>query len=100
MKMSLQDLFDVDHATMFINFASQPTHTAYTWAVRTITNRLAHVWTLDDRYSLEKIELRNYLSDAIKHYQGNLDEFYHQINPAVREEHVEPQLIDLLNTVA
>lgn len=100
MKQSLCEMFDVDHMTMFTNFASKPVHTAYTWAISRLKERLDLVWTMDDRHSLENIELRNYLADAIKHYQGDLDEFYRKENSAIREAKVEPRLVDLINTVA
>ena len=100
MKMSLCDMFDVDHPTLFIEFASKPVHTAYTWAVYTLTDRVNSIWSMEDRHSLDNVELRKYLSDAIDHYQGNLDEFYHMQNSSLREDKLEPQLLDLINTIA
>lgn len=100
MKQSLQEMFDVDHMTMFTHFASKPVHTAYRWAVERLTERLDLIWSMDNRHSPESVELRNYIADAIKHYQGNLDEFHRKQNSAIRKEKVEPQLIDIINTVA
>lgn len=100
MKLSLQQMFDVDHPTLFTEFASKPVHTAYSWAVNRLRERLDDIWLSEDRYSLEAIELRNYLVNAIKHYQGNLDEFYSKQNSAVREYRPEPDIKDLIDTVA
>lgn len=100
MKMSLQQMFDVDHQTLFTEFASRPVHTAYTWAIDRLIQRLNLIWTLDNCHSIENVDLRNYISDAIKHFQGNLDELYHMQNSSLREDKVEPQMLDLLNTIA
>lgn len=100
MKMSLQQMFDVDHQTLFTEFASRPVHTAYTWAINRLIQRLNLIWTLDDRHSIDNVELRNYIADAINHYQGNLDEFYRMHNSSVRKDKVEPQMLDLINTIA
>lgn len=97
MKMSLQDLFDLPFSEIRHNFNVTQ---QYTWAISTLQARLDHIWTLDDRHSLENIDLRNYISDAIKHFQGNLDELYHMQNSSLREDKVEPQMLDLLNTIA
>lgn len=100
MKMSLQELFDVNHPTLFNEFASQPTHTAYTWAV----NRLKELIELSlhsyTPYESEIASLRTYRHKALNHYQGNLTEFYKAKNPEVRINKIEPQAADIAETTA
>lgn len=100
MRMSLQELFDIDHPTLFQEFASQPLHTAYTWACKRLKELINESLYCATPYEGEIASLRNYRHKALKHYQGNLDEIYHKHNTALPEPKLEPQLDDLINTIA
>jgi hypothetical protein len=100
MKMSLQDLLEIDHQTLFTKFASVPTHTAYTYACSRLKVLIDKSFICPAPYQGEIAALRLYRHKALKHYQGNLDEFYHMRNSSIREIPPEPQIIDLVNTIA
>ena len=100
MKKSLQELFQVDHPTLFLEFGSKPTHTAYRWALTRIQQLIDESLNSEDPFSLEESDKRRYLCNAQRHYQGNYDELVKMQNTALREEKVEPQLVDLISTIA
>lgn len=100
MKMSLQDMFAVEHSVLFTEFASKPVHTAYEWACRRLTELISSSLEQPNAYDSEVSSLRNYRKNAYDLYKGNLVEFYKKENPSVRQTKVEPLLIDLINTVA
>lgn len=100
MKMSLQDMFDVDHQTLFTEFASRPVHTAYEWACRRLSMLIELSLEQPNAYESDISSLRNYRKNAYDLYKGNLTEFYKKKNPSVRQVKVEPQLKDLIDTVA
>ena len=100
MKMSLQDMFAVEHPVLFTEFASKPVHTAYEWACRRLTELISSSLDQPNAYDSEVSSLRNYRKNAYDLYKGNLTEFYKKENPSVRQAKVEPLLVDLINTVA
>lgn len=100
MKMSLQDMFAVEHSVLFTEFASKPVHTAYEWACRRLTELISSSLEQPNAYDSEISSLRNYRKNAYDLYKGNLTEFYKKENPSVRQTKVEPLLVDLINTVA
>lgn len=100
MKMSLQDMFAVEHPVLFTEFASKPVHTAYEWACRRLHDLIADSLEQPNAYDSEISFLRNYRQNAYDLYKGNLTEFYKKENPSVRKAKVEPLLVDLIDTIA
>lgn len=100
MKKTLQDLFEVDHPTLFEEFASKTITGAYAWAIERLNKLILCTLDHPEPYSPEQSEKRNYLISAREHFQGNLDEIFLKTNTALREKKPETAIKDLIDTVA
>lgn len=79
MKKSLSELFNLPIEEVRENFQITK---AYTWAINNLQHQREAILLSPNWISMQE-ELA-YINEAIKHYQGNLDEWYGKGNSAIR----------------